>query len=301
MATAAVQQPLSAPTHDPQTLEFSSVPSKNAPHDVKTVLHYLKPNADGSPPKPTIADRPETIPPLEAHPVTIHDVRGNEDAYTLDKNGFQFYKHTSKEKEFPSDEYVVSSGYFGEMEEFLKDTLGASRVFIFDHTIRRPPPENLAPGARVRGPVQRVHIDQSFHDAVSRVTEFLPKEAEKLLKGRVQLLNVWRPIKTIKRDPLAVADAHSVKDDCLIKTDLVHPERVWQTLSVKHDPGHRWYYKSELAPDEVFAFKAYDSKTDGRARRVPHTAFEIPGTEDVEHRESIEVRALVFHEDDTPE
>lgn len=122
MATAAVQQPSSAHTHNPQVLQSSSNPSKSGPQDVNTVLHYLKPNADGSPPKPTIADRPETIPPLEAHPVTIHDVRGNEDAYTLDKNGFQFYKHTSKEKEFPSDEYVVSSGYFPEMEEFIKDT-----------------------------------------------------------------------------------------------------------------------------------------------------------------------------------
>jgi hypothetical protein len=65
--------------------------------------------------------------------------------------------------------------------------------------------------------------------------------------------------------------------------------------------GHRWYYKSELSPEEVILIKCFDSKKDGRARRVPHTAFHVPGTEDAEGRESIEVRALVFNEDDTLE
>jgi hypothetical protein len=64
---------------------------------------------------------------------------------------------------------------------------------------------------------------------------------------------------------------------------------------------NRWFYKSGLTPDEVILIKCFDSKLDGRARRVPHTAFHIPGTEDKESRESIEVRALVFHEDDTLE
>lgn len=63
----------------------------------------------------------------------------------------------------------------------------------------------------------------------------------------------------------------------------------------------RWFYKSKLSPDEVLLIKCFDSKLDGRARRVPHTAFHVPGTENEQNRESIEVRALVFHEDDTLE
>jgi hypothetical protein len=62
-----------------------------------------------------------------------------------------------------------------------------------------------------------------------------------------------------------------------------------------------WFYKSNLTPDEVLLIKCFDSKLDGRARRVPHTAFKIPNTEDKEARESIEVRALVFHENDSLE
>ena len=44
--------------------------------------------------------------------------------------------------------------------------------------------------------------------------------------------------------------------------------------------------------------KCFDSKVDGRARRVPHSAFVDPSTEHESPRESIEVRALVFHPDD---
>lgn len=67
------------------------------------------------------------------------------------------------------------------------------------------------------------------------------------------------------------------------------------------DTCFRWFYKSNLSPEEVILIKCFDSKKDGRARRVPHTAFHIPGTEDKEGRESIEVRALVFHENESLE
>ena len=63
-----------------------------------------------------------------------------------------------------------------------------------------------------------------------------------------------------------------------------------------YDGGHRWYYVPRMRADEVLFLKCYDSKTDGRARFAPHTAFADPTTPaDAPPRESIEVRALVFH------
>jgi hypothetical protein len=67
---------------------------------------------------------------------------------------------------------------------------GASRVFIFDHTIRRQPKDVRTPQAQLRGPVRRVHIDQSYSASVSRVPHHLPDEAEELLKHRFQIINV---------------------------------------------------------------------------------------------------------------
>lgn len=175
---------------------------------------------------------------------------------------------------------------------------GASKVFIFDHTIRRQAPGSSG-DRKLRGPVQRVHIDQSYSAALSRVPFHLPDEAEHLVKGRVQIINVWRPIKKIERDPLAVAEANSVPDSDLVVTELIYPNRRGETYAVRHNKGHRWLYRSGLEPGQVLLIKCFDSKTDGRARRVPHTAFEDGSVrEGTPARESIEVRALVFHEDD---
>lgn len=67
----------------------------------------------------------------------------------------------------------------------------------------------------------------------------LPDDADKLLQSRVQIINVWRPIKTVQRDPLAVAEANSVSDDALIVTELIYPNRRGETYAVKHDAAHR--------------------------------------------------------------
>lgn len=172
---------------------------------------------------------------------------------------------------------------------------GASKIFIFDHTIRRQSNDKQA----LRGPVQRVHIDQSYKAAPDRVVRHLPEESEQLLKGRFQIINVWRPIKTIFKDPLGVADAKSVPDSDLLPVQLIYPDRVGETFTVRPNEQHKWYFLYGQRPDEVTLIKCYDSKTDGRARRVPHSAFVNPATEEKKPRESIEVRALVFHPDDT--
>ena len=146
-----------------------------------------------------------------------------------------------------------------------------------------------------------MHIDQSYAAARSRVPHHLPEEAEKLLKVRHQIINVWRPIKKILKDPLAVADANSVPESDLIPVALIYPDRKGETLTVRASEKHEWYYLYGQDVDEVTLIKCYDSKLDGRARRVPHTAFENPEHSNDYSRESIEVRTLVFYEDDDAE
>ena len=144
-----------------------------------------------------------------------------------------------------------------------------------------------------------MHIDQSYSASLSRVTHHLPEEADALLRGRVQIINVWRPIKPVLRDPLAVADAASVPESDLVPIGLIYPDRRGETLGVSYNPEHRFYYKHGLTPEEVLLIKCFDTKTDGRARRVPHTAFSDPNSDpSAPTRESIEVRCLVFHPDD---
>ncbi|KAI1662910.1 hypothetical protein F4813DRAFT_342313 [Daldinia decipiens] len=300
MASPDVQIPRSVPAFS--AAGVTATPAAPAPRDVDTLLNYHKDAEDGSPPAPTYVNKPETQNrPSESHPVHITDVSGREDEFTLDKHGFQFYRHVAQEKDFLDDDHIKAV-YYPETEQLLKDATGASKIFIFDHTIRRNPADQRGAdgGPSLRGPVNRVHIDQTYSAALSRVPHHLPaEEAAELLKGRVQIINVWRPIKTVLRDPLAIAEANSVGEAELVPIPLIYPNRKGETFAVRYAPGHRWYYKYGLTPEEVLFIKCFDSKTDGRARRVPHTAFVDPAIgPDVPKRESIEVRALVFHPDD---
>ncbi|KAJ5103043.1 hypothetical protein N7532_003572 [Penicillium argentinense] len=294
MASAAVQ--VSA-GHGPSLAQKPSIPVSDKPHHVQTTLNFLKENEDGSPPSPSYVGKPETYDkPTVSISVTIHDVSGRELDYSLDDQGFQFYYHESAEKDFLDDEKIKRE-YYPETERLLKDATGGSRVFIFDHTIRRAP-KDASREAALRGPVQRVHIDQTYSASKNRVSYHLPEDAPELLKGRYQIINVWRPIRTILKDPLTVADAHTVSDNDLVPVGLIYPDRAGETFAVKPDPNIKWYYRYGQMPNLVTLIKCFDSKTDGRARRVPHSAFVNPETENEADRESIEVRALVFHPED---
>ncbi|CZR59547.1 related to 7alpha-cephem-methoxylase P8 chain [Phialocephala subalpina] len=274
------------------------------PRDIITTLNYFKDNEDGSPPAPSYVGKIDTYNrPVVPTKTVVHDIRGTESQYTLDTKGFQIVNHVSIEKDF-QDEEQIKRIYYPETEELLKRATGASKVFIFDHTIRRQtidsriPPNDPNKPITLRGPVQRVHIDQSYAAGPKRVEHHLPAEAPTLLRGRYQIINVWRPIKTILKDPLGVAEAGSVNDGDLVPIKLIYPDREGETYSVRGSPEHKWHYLYKQTPEEVLLIKCFDSKTDGRARRVPHTAFVDEGHEDEATRESIEVRALVFHPDD---
>jgi hypothetical protein len=90
-----------------------------------------------------------------------------------------------------------------------------------------------------------------------------------------------------------------VKDEELVPIKLIYPDREGETYAVRPGPTHKWYFLRKQTPGEVVLIKCFDSKTDGRARRVPHSAFVNEEFENEASRESIEVRALVFHPDDT--
>ncbi|KAE8320122.1 hypothetical protein BDV41DRAFT_583681 [Aspergillus transmontanensis] len=211
-------------------------------------------------------------------------------------HGFQFYSHESKLKDF-LDEERIRAEYYPETEQLLHDVTGATRFCVFDHTVRQAS-QDWTTERDARGPVQRVHIDSSYAGAEARVRYHFPDEATELLKHRYQMISVWRPIKTILKDPLAVADAHSTPESDLFPVKIHFPDREVEGWAVKADPQLKWYYRYKQPPDMVTLIKLFDSKLDGRARRVPHTAFVNPATEHEAPRESIELRALIFHPDD---
>jgi hypothetical protein len=266
---------------------------------VDATLNYLAPMAERPrnytfDPPPGVARSNSTH---EAHTVAIHDARAVESDVSLDREGFAILHHQSAVKDF-WDEDEVRRVYYPEVQRVLAEATGASKVYIFDHTLRRRVRgvDDRAAGTP-RQPATRVHVDHTATSGPQRVRDFFGDEAEELLRGRVQVINVWRPIRGPLRDaPLAVCDAGSVAPEDLVPSDLVYQNRVGETYGVTYNPAHRWFYVPDMQPDEALLLKCFDSATDGRARFAPHTAFDDPtAPEDALPRESIEIRTLVFH------
>lgn len=265
---------------------------------VEAILNYLVPTTERprtytyEPP----AGTPQTTAVSTAQKIPIRDARAIAHQITLDQQGFALVRHHSAVRDFYDDE-EVKRVYYPEAEQLLKDTTGAERVFIFDHTTRRRVPGAGDRRGGLRQPVNRVHVDHTAKSGPQRVRDLLASDAQNLLKGRVQVINVWRPIKGPLLDaPLAVCDAQSVAPEDLVPSDLIYPHRVGETYSVTYRPSHQWFYFRNMDIDEALLLKCYDSKTDGRARFAPHSAFTDPETPlDAPPRESIELRSLVFH------
>jgi hypothetical protein len=159
----------------------------------------------------------------EPHTVAISDARPILSRVSLDERGFDLVRQRSAVRDF-CNETEVKARYYPEAEQLLKDLTGADRVYIFDNTVRRrlPGAQDRLSG-RPRQPVSRVHVDHTEKSGPQRVRDLLPDEAEALLRGRMQIINLWRPIRGPLLDmPLAVADALSVKPEQLLASDLVY-------------------------------------------------------------------------------
>lgn len=261
---------------------------------VASKLNFYKPPQDGSKPFNYVEAPPEGQPQRNFGdidiPITIDDIRGKEDTFTLDNNAFTALQNIpqSAEKDFLDDD-SIKRNYYPEVEKLLLDNVpGSHRILLFDHTIRRANPNAH------RAPVTRVHIDQTASSAQARVHHHLPDEAETLLRGRYRIINVWRPINgAVESWPLAFANSATVSDEALVGIEHRYPDRTGETAAVKHTDGQHWCYWSGMGDDERLLLECFDSENP--KGRVPHTAFVDPRSgEGAKPRESIEVRALVF-------
>src|SRR5687768_11439910 len=71
----------------------------------------------------------------ELKPMEIRDGRPVVRELDLEKNGFVFVEHKTKVADF-FDAEELKSVYYPEVERLIRETSGASRVVLFDHTLR---------------------------------------------------------------------------------------------------------------------------------------------------------------------
>lgn len=307
----------------------TTIQLKSSPGDIDTTLNYYLDPALGGHSSFEAGTAGYYRRKFDERPVQIHDIRGHAGDFNISTQGFQLVAHSSAEKGYISDGEVKRIVY-PEVEKLLKRVTGATRVHVFSHITRRDSRDKLEVdlqkdtsiqnGAKVTQvtPARYIHIDQSNDGALEVLNDNMPAaEAEKLVKTRWSIINVWRPINgPVLKDPLAVCDARTVRDEELIpvtanlpgkdtglKYSTITAGRRFELFYSKYSPEHKWYYASGMTSDEVLLIKCFDSIRDGKtARRVPHSAFVDPKTKDLDVvRESVEVRCLVFYEDQLSE
>jgi hypothetical protein len=272
----------------------------STPIDVKSTLNYTRdtgvtPEVYFYDPPPGTQWRPSGDDP---HEMTMHDGWGRDDSFALDREGFALREFRSPFDQWDDDE-AIRTMLYGEVEEFVKEQVGARRVMIFDHTIRAQ--KNLAQtrsehSTSRRAPVMNVHCDYTQDSGPLRVRQLLPREADELLKGRVAFYNFWKPLRrAVEELPLAMCDVTSSTQDDFIVMKLRYRDRDGEIFVMRYSTQHRWWYFPLMTPDNAIMLKTYESETDGRARFVGHSAFVDPNTRrDAPMRESIEIRTMAF-------
>ncbi|KAJ9638024.1 hypothetical protein H2204_004615 [Knufia peltigerae] len=126
------------------------------------------------------------------------------------------------------------------------------------------------------------------------------------LGPRWALYSIWRPLKRVHRDPLALGDARTFLEQdyvpVVVKTpnlgvpgDLsTHPT---ESYLAHWSAGQKWYFVSKQEPEEVLVIGLFDSDRDREtvaAGGTLHSSVDLPGTEDEEARESLELRCLAI-------
>lgn len=226
--------------------------------------------------------------------VPVHDARQVSPPPSLDREGFMLARLESAAANL-YDLAAVRDVYYGEVERLVRDVTAAARVRAFDHNVRCAPMAARGENG-AQGPVRFAHNDYTERSGPQRVRDLLPaNEADAILRGRVAVINVWKPIRgPVQEAPLAVCDARTIRPGDLVSTDLNYRDRTGEVYSLRFNPEHRWFYFPNMHADEAMLLKCFDSDG-GRARFTAHTAFDDPTSPaDAAARESIEVRTLAF-------
>jgi hypothetical protein len=233
---------------------------------------------------------------FEPHDVLIRNLRRAPVQLSLDRHGAALVEHRSALRDF-YDEARIVEVYYPEAAALIKSAMGAQRVAVFDHNVRCGQGMPRRPNRYARGrPVFHAHTDYTETSCLRRLHEVFGEEAATLRHRRFVQINLWRPISGPLRDaPLAICNASSIAPQHLAPVDLIYSERRGEIYYLKYDPSQRWYFASDMQPDEAWLLGNCDSDAASSARFAAHSAFNDPTPwSHVPARESIEVRAFAI-------
>lgn len=234
--------------------------------------------------------------PLAPVEMEITDARGMD--CSLDREGFILARHSSRLPDL-TDMDAVAKIHSGEVAELLKEVTGADHVSMVTKGILRFSERSGKTGSSDNShPARFAHVDMS-HSAAAAAREQSAPEGRAI--ARSAQYNVWRALSPPPQDvPLALCSWPSVEEgdliDCLAIFDPPDgsPEWSFGNYVIRHNPAHRWYYFSNMTPDEAIVFKTSESDP-ARAQLMPHGAFDNPlAPPDAPPRVSLEMRGFCY-------
>jgi hypothetical protein len=163
-------------------------------------------------------------------------------------------------------------------------------------------------------PARAMHIDYSPDGVRQMIRNMRPsiiEEAKDIIAAedegrparRYAWYSIWRPIKTVKRDPIIVLDPATYNpQEELIEFVNKQPSVLGDylaglyVLAPRATEGHKWRWISNQQNDEVLFIQFFDSYAarEGRPVGTPHGSPLLDGVDDEDPRESIEARVVAF-------
>jgi hypothetical protein len=262
-----------------------------APHQIKATIRYV---VKGERAIFYAAERDKSYWPGDDHEVVVTDVRSLDQPPTIERNGFTMLQQPTEVWDFP-DSSQIEQVLYPEAVALAKRLNGAAHAIAFGPVARSDKPGN----SQSRLPAFGAHVDYGRRTIEDIARPILGEQADHWLGKRVVLMNLWRPVSTVYRTPLALCDASTVQPgdlyDSEIRGGLDDPNRApLFGYNLSYNPDHRWYYVSRMQPYELFAFKLYDSDS-ARPQWTGHTAINDPETpNDSPPRQSMEIRTISF-------
>jgi hypothetical protein len=261
---------------------------------VDAKVRYLNPEWRQRADSPRIGSRESRRAATSFRDVPVHDARpglagGDID---LDHAGFTLTRHRSTCPDF-RDEATVRASYFPEMTALIRRVTGAGHAFVRSHLVRTETPIDFNDGY-----ARFVHCDYNIRRLEEIALGVLVAQGvEPRANWTYAMYNTWQPFDhPVQKNPLAMIDARSLPFEDVI--DYYYTGRGIESMTAApvYNRAHRWCYVPGMQTDEVLVIKQLDPRP-GRSVYCPHTSFDLPGSDGLLPRRSIETRLLAVFED----
>jgi hypothetical protein len=278
-------------------------------HAVHAKINYFDPAVPRG--RYCLEDPARNIMVFEPHDVAIRDIRAEPDAVSLARQGFTLASHVSRVAH--TQEIVdanlgvhmadppINKTYQDELLPLIRQLSGALDVIAQANGLlvrfsRRSQRQTWAPA------LEFPHMDWTRRSIGQFIESSVAAAGRPIAPWRrVVLYQTWRALSDPPQDNLlAVCDRSSVSTSDVVFYDAIITEKgrdvgLVECACCRFGANHRWWYASNMGPNDVLVFIGYDSDTP-EAVQTFHTGFDVPGQENAAPRRSLEARFFAFYD-----